>query len=171
MKELLKAITVLMIAMVMTATPAMAGECTPEDKAKVAHVPDLAVRVMDFSKSSVDCLEDFASKVSLRDMLLVAESNSQVWRNATVEVAKKLQDEGKLVAVVYANDTDGLDTTATTVYWANGVKRDLTPIEMHAPYIINHLVARPELMTSPMYEHASGVWDVYLAVSDVEKPQ
>ena len=145
---------------------ALGIECAPSDKALVKQVKGLGVRVMDFSASSVACLEDFAGKVSKRDMLLVAESGSIAWRGATVEAAKRLQNEGILVAVVYAKDTDDSNKTADTIIWANGVKRDIVPVKIGGQYIIDDIVAAPDVVINMMYDAGSSIWNEYLKVRD-----
>lgn len=149
-------------------TPAMAGaECTAADKAQVTQIKGQGARIMDFTNSSVACLDDFASGASHKYLTLVAKSNSQAWRDATVTAAKKLGSEGALVMVAYANDEDGLNTTAETVAWANGVKRSQATISIGGGMNIDHIAHAPDKAVSYIHEKGSMVWDEYLKVPDV----
>jgi aconitase B len=150
------------------AAPAMAGaECTAADKAKIIKSKVGEMRIGDFSKSSTDCLEHFANGLSRTDLVLVAESNSKAWRDLTVEAAKRLEDDGKQVHVFFTNDTDGLNTTANTAIWANGVERGFVPVKIGAPYIIDDIVAAPDKPISMMYKKGAEVWDRFLKVPTV----
>lgn len=170
-KELFKKTAIglsLSAAMMSVALPAMAGanDCAPEDKAKITRVEHPSLRVLDFTKSSEACLKDFATKVSGKYLTLVSESDSNAWHEATVETARKLQDEGKLVAVAYANDTDGRDDTANTMLWANGVERGAVPLVFKNGWSMDHIgpVELPfaQKAIAMMYEEGVNVWNTYL---------
>jgi len=151
-------------------TPAMADTdtavCSPEDKAQVTQVKGQGARIMDFTNSSTACLEDFAGKVSNKYLTLVAKSNSQAWRDATVEAAKQLDGEGALVMVAYTNDEDGLNTTAETVAWANGVERDFAPVSINNGHTIDQIAAAPDKVINYIHEVGSDVWNTYLKVPE-----
>ena len=171
MKEFFKKTAIgisLTAALMSSAMPAMAEDCSPEDKAKITRVEHSSLRVLDFSKSSQACLEEFGNKVSRKYLTLVAESDSQNWREATVEAARQLHEEGKRVVVAYANDRDGLDYTANTTVWANGVERGFVPVRITDGLRIDHI---GDIQHSPaqkaiamMREEGSQVWDKYLKV-------
>ena len=171
MKELFKKTAIglsLSAAMMSVALPAMAGanDCAPEDKAKITRVEHPSLRVLDFTNSSQACLEEFGNKVSHKYLTLVAESNSKHWREATVEAARLLQEDGKRVVVAYSNDTDGLDYTADTKFWANGVERGSEPFEfddglsMDAIGAIRHAPAQKVI--AALLAEGTSVWNAYL---------
>ena len=152
-------------AMMSVSAPALADKhFAPEDKAKVTISIDDGIRILDFSNSSRDCLEYFASGASKRSLLLVAESDAASWRNATLDAAKMLKSDGKSVAVVYGNDQDGLDTTATTIAWANGVKRSQASASLKDGFTYSGIVATSDKVVDYIHQVGSEVWDSYLKV-------
>ena len=149
------------------AAPAMAdNHCSAEEKKLAQVVRGHGMRVIDFSKAPEHCLNDFAGKSSNKYLTLVAESNSKAFRDATVVAGKKLQSEGMDVQVVYGNDQDGLDTTAQTTIWANGVRRDSAPISVGGIFKIDHIDAAPEKVIDFIYEVGSETWNTYLKVPE-----
>lgn len=154
-------------AMLGAAAPAMAdNHCTAEDKAAIAPVKGHGMRVIDFSNTSESCLKYFAEGTSHKYLTLVAESNSKAFRDATVVAGKKLQSEGMDVQFVYGNDQDGLDTTAQTTIWANGVRRDSAPISIGGIFKIDHIDAAPQKVIDFIHEVGSEVWNTYLKVPE-----
>ncbi len=154
-------------AMLGAAAPAMAdNHCTADEKNLIAPVKDKGVKVLDFSKTSEGCLEYIVEGASNKYLTLVAESNSNAFRNATVTAAKQLQSAGMRVLVVYGNDKDGLDTTAQTTIWANGVRRDSAPMSIGGGFTMDHIDAAPQKVIDFIYEVGSETWNTYLKVPE-----
>ncbi len=59
-----------------------------------------------------------------------------------------------------ADDDD--NTTANTVFWANGVKRDIEPAKMLNGTKIFELAAAPDSAISSVKEIGELVWNTYL---------
>jgi len=165
------------LSMAFTA-PAMAGntaECTKADKAKITQSRDSGVRIVDFTKSSTACLEYFASGVSHKELLLVADGDFKAWKDINIDVAKKLRSEGIPTNVFFTGVTDGDDTTAMTVAWGNGVEREVAPMKINGGQTVHHMAYAPDKAVNLVHEVGTSVWNKYLkrpvAVSDNPKEE
>ena len=155
-------------SMMGVAAPAMAdNHCTAEEIKLTKPVSGHGIRVFDFSKAPEHCIDDFAGGTSGTYLTLVAESNSSAFRNATIDAARQLQSEGMRVQVVFGNDMDGLNTTAQTMAWANGVKRRVAPISIGGGFDIDHIDAAPQKTIDFIYEVGLDTWNTFLKVPEI----
>lgn len=147
-------------------TPALAGNnnavCSPADKAKITISKDSGVKIVDFTKSSTACLEKYASKVSHTQLLLVADGDYKAWRDVNIEAAKQLRQEGKPTNVFFTGETDGKDNTADTIIWANGVKRDSSPLVLKKGYSVPMIVHAQDTYVDEVKTDAQFAWNKYL---------
>lgn len=153
------------LAFSVATAPVIAGNdmpaCKAGDKAKIVKIKDLGVPTFDFTNSSTDCLKHYASGLSHKYLVYVAESDSPAWRNATVEAAKIDKQEGIPVAVAFAKDRDGDPKTAATYVWANGSELAIVPYAVKEGYTVEMIVSVLHNTSKKLHEKEEAVYEIH----------
>lgn len=125
-------------------TPAIAKKpaapCLPTDKAEITQVKGYPFMVLDFTKSSVACLEKYTWSASWKDLVHVVRDEDQEAKNIVLDAAR-IHVAEKHPSVVFFGHPDpsgaGHDVAINEI-WRNGGAR-AAPITVNNGYTISML--------------------------------
>ena len=104
-----------------------AEECLTYDRAKIEARREFEdVNVIDFSQSSVGCLEKFARSFSRRHLVYVTLDSSKEWQKINYDAAKQHMSEGRSAVVFIGHQHQHQSALkaecALSDVWVNGVR-------------------------------------------------